>query len=102
MSSVNVPSAPFLSLHTQPAELRFKGKALSVSSRSYTSTGVEVMAEKHPCPIAACPNAEMWTDKDTYKAWKQRAAVTLLTDNSLTKRRQVKRNKSKPTDNTMA
>lgn len=41
------------------------------------------MAGKHPCPIAACPNAEMWTDKDTYTAWKQRAAVRPVTDNSL-------------------
>lgn len=47
-------------------------------------TQVEVMAGKHPCPIAACPNAEMWTDKNVYKAWKQRAAVRTLTDNSLT------------------
>lgn len=44
------------------------------------------MAMKHPCPIAACPNAEMWTDKDTYKPWKQKAAVSHLTDNSLSER----------------
>lgn len=44
------------------------------------------MAGKHPCPIAACPNAEMRTDKGTYKTWKQRAAVRPLTDNSLSER----------------
>lgn len=49
-------------------------------------TQVEVMAGKHPCPIAACPNAEMCTDKDMYKAWKQTVAVRLLTDNSLNER----------------
>ena len=37
-------SAPFLSMHTQPVELRFKGKALSVSARSYPSTGVGNLA----------------------------------------------------------
>jgi len=35
--------APFLSLHTQPVEMRFNGKALSVSSRSDTSTGVGIL-----------------------------------------------------------
>lgn len=33
-------SAPFLYLHTQTVELRFKGKALSVSSRSYTGVSI--------------------------------------------------------------
>lgn len=55
--------------------------------RPLVVTQVEVMARKHPCPIAACPNAEMWTDKDTYKAWKQKAAVRPLTDNSLSEKR---------------
>lgn len=49
-------------------------------------TQAEVMARKQPLPIAACPNADTWTDKDTYKAEKQRAAVGLLTDNSLSER----------------
>lgn len=44
------------------------------------------MARKQPLPIAACPNADTWTDKDTYKAEKRRAAVGLLTDNSLSER----------------
>lgn len=59
-------------------------------------TQVEVMARKHPCLIAACPNTKMWADKDTYMVWKQRAAVMPLIDNSLTEWRGVSQGRQQP------
>lgn len=43
--------------------------------RAPAVTQVEGMAGKLPWPIAACPNANMWADKDPCETWKQKAAA---------------------------
>lgn len=55
--------------------------------RAPAVTQVEGTAGELPWPIAACPNANMWADKDPCAAWKQRAAVGPRIDNSVTEKR---------------
>lgn len=55
--------------------------------RAPAVTQVEATAAKLPRPIAACPNANMWADKDPCAARKQRAAVGPRIDNSASKKR---------------